>query len=57
MENHLFNDPRVLWAIEGAIPNSGKLPFNKQEADMVKGGMKEWKFQVMAWINGGMKCE
>ncbi len=57
MENHLFNDPRVLWGIEGATPNSGKLPFAKQEADLVKGGMDEWRYQVMAWINGGMKCE
>ena len=57
MENHLFNDPRVLWGIEGATPNSGKLPFKKQEANLVKGGMEEWKTQVMAWVNGGMKCE
>jgi len=57
MENHLFNDPRVLWGIEGATPNSGKLPFTKQEVDLVKGGMEEWKAQVLAWINGGMKCE
>ena len=57
LENHLFNDPRVLWAIEGATPNSGKLPFKKQEVDLVKGGIEEWKTQVMAWINGGMKCE
>jgi hypothetical protein len=57
MEKHLFNDPRVLWAIEGATPNSGKLPFKKQEANLVKGGMEEWKTQVMAWVNGGMKCE
>lgn len=57
MEKHLFEDPRVLWGIEGALPNSGKLPFNKQEADLVKGGMEEWKAQVTAWIKGGMKCE
>ena len=57
MKHHLFEDPRVLWGIEGATPNSGKLPFKKQEADLVKGGMAEWENQVMAWINGGMKCE
>ena len=57
MKHHLFEDPRVLWGIEGATPNSGKLPFRKQEADLVKGGMEEWKTQVMAWIDGGMKCE
>jgi hypothetical protein len=57
LETHLLTDPRVLWGIEGATPKSGTLPFNKKEADMVKGGMDEWKEHVMAWINGGMKCE
>ena len=57
IEHHLFKDPRVLWGIEGATPNSGKLPFKKMEADLVKGGMEEWETQVKAWIDGGMKCE
>lgn len=57
MEHHLLTDPRVLWGIEGATPESGNLPFKKKETDMVKGGMDEWKKQVMAWIEGGMKCE
>ena len=57
MEKHLFEDPRVLWGIEGGLPNSGKLPFKKEETDLVKGGMKEWKTQVKAWIEGGMKCD
>jgi len=56
-ETHLFTDPRVLWGIEGATPKSGNLPFNKKEVNLVKGGLEEWKEQVMAWINGGMKCE
>ena len=56
MKKHLFEDPRVLWGIEGGLPNSGKLPFGKQETDLVKGGMKEWMHQVTAWIDGGMKC-
>ena len=57
LEKHLFTDPRVLWGIEGATPKSGNLPFNKKEGNMVKGGLEEWKAQVMEWINGGMKCE
>ena len=57
MKKHLFEDPRVLWGIEGGLPNSGKLPFKKQEVDLVKGGMEEWKAQVTAWIDGGMKCD
>lgn len=57
LETHLFTDPRVLWGIEGATPKSGNLPFNKKEASLVKGGLEEWKEQVMVWINGGMKCE
>jgi hypothetical protein len=57
MEKHLFEDPRVLWGIEGATPKSGQLPGGKKEADLVKGGMALWKEQVKAWIQGGMKCE
>ncbi len=57
MEKHLFEDPRVLWGIEGATPKSGALPGGKKETDLVKGGMDTWKSQVAAWIQGGMKCE
>lgn len=57
LEHHLLEDPRVLWGIEGATPESGKLPFRKKQTDLVEGGMDEWKKEVMAWINGGMKCE
>lgn len=57
LQNHLLTDPRVLWGIEGATPKSGSLPFDGKEENMVKGGFDEWKTQVMAWINGGMKCE
>ena len=57
LEHHLLEDPRVLWGIEGATPESGNLPFKKKETDMVEGGLDEWKKEVMAWIEGGMKCE
>ena len=57
LEHHLLEDPRVLWGIEGATPESGHLPFKKRETDMVEGGLDEWKKQVTAWIKGGMKCE
>jgi hypothetical protein len=57
LEKHLLEDPRVLWGIEGGTPKSGALPFKKKERDMVIGGLEEWESQVMAWINGGMKCE
>jgi hypothetical protein len=57
MKKHLFEDPRVLWGIEGAIPGSGKLPSGKVETDLVKGGMERWKAEVTTWIDGGMKCE
>jgi hypothetical protein len=57
LETHLLTDPRVLWGIEGAMEESGNLPFKKKEAGIVKGGMAEWEEQVMAWIKGGMKCE
>ncbi len=56
LETHLFTDPRVLWGIAGATPNSGRLPEEKKEKDLVKGGLKKWKKQVKAWIKGGMKC-
>lgn len=57
IEEHLFEDPRVLWAIEGATPHSGFLPSDKRQTDLVKGGMNLWKEQVTAWIDGGMKCQ
>jgi len=57
IEHHLFEDPRVLWGIEDATPNSGKLPADKKEKDLVKEGLAKWKDQVRAWIQGGMKCQ
>ncbi len=57
LEKHLFEDPRVLWGIEGATPKSGQLPEGQREKDLVKGGLVEWKAQVLAWIKGGMRCE
>ncbi len=57
MELHLFEDPRVLWGIEEATPNSGMLPGGEKEKDLVKEGLTKWKDQVRAWIRGGMKCQ
>ena len=57
LEKHLLENPRVLWGIKGATPKSGNLPYNKKETDLVMGGLEEWKYQVMAWIKGGMKCK
>lgn len=31
IEKHLFEDPRVLWGIKGATPNSSNLPEDKKE--------------------------
>lgn len=57
MELHLFEDPRVLWGIEGATPKSGTLPGGVIEKDLVKEGLPKWKHEVRAWIQGGMKCQ
>ena len=57
LEKHLLEDPRVLWSIDGATPNSGMLPGGKKDDDLVKGGLQEWTEQVRAWVAGGMKCE
>lgn len=57
MEHHLFEDPRVLWGIEGATPRSGMLPGDEKEKDLIKDGLPKWKDQVRAWIQGGMKCQ
>ena len=57
LELHLFEDPRVLWGIEGATPKSGILPGGAKEKDLVKEGLPKWKSQVRAWIDGGMKCQ
>jgi len=57
LEKHLFEDPRVLWGIDGATPKSGALPGGKKEEDLVKGGMAKWRTEVTAWIEGGMQCQ
>lgn len=57
LEIHLFEDPRVLWGIEGASPNSGMLPGGKKEQQLVKEGLTKWKDQVRVWIQSGMKCQ
>jgi len=57
LELHLFEDPRVLWGIEGATPKSGMLPGGAKENDLVKEGLPKWKDQVRAWIQEGMKCQ
>jgi hypothetical protein len=57
MQSHLFTDPRVLWGIAGATLRSGRLPEGGVTTDLIKGGMDEWRKQVLAWISGGMKCE
>ena len=57
MELHLFEDPRVLWGIEGAAPKSGQLPGGELEKELVKGGLTEWKAQDKAWVAGGMSCK
>lgn len=57
IEKHLLEDPRILWAIEGALPSSGMLPEDKMEKDLVKGGLAQWQEQVRDWIVGGLKCD
>lgn len=57
LELHLFEDPRVLWGIEGATPKSGMLPGGVKEKNLVKEGLPKWKDHVSAWIQGGMKCQ
>jgi len=57
MTAHLFESPRVLWGIAGATPKSGTLPKGKSEHDLIQGGIKQWKKEVNAWIQGGMTCD
>jgi hypothetical protein len=57
LERHLFDDPRILWAIEGATPNSGQLPNGEKEKNLVKEGLSKWKKQISGWIKEGMKCQ
>jgi len=56
LRKHLFEDPRVLWGIEGATPLSGMLPNGKLEPDLIKGGLPLWKKQVEEWLEHGMQC-
>ena len=57
MLKHLLEDPRVLWGIEGATPNSGNLPKGGKQEDLVKVGFEKWEQEVRAWVEGGMVCE
>lgn len=57
LTEHLLESPRVLWGIAGATPKSGRLPNEKIEQDLIQGGMKQWKKEVNAWIQGGMRCD
>ncbi|MGK5086588.1 hypothetical protein WDW86_03450 [Bdellovibrionota bacterium FG-2] len=56
LTQHLLGSPRVLWGIADATPNSGRLPEGKVENDLVTGGLEQWKEEVDAWVQGGMKC-
>jgi hypothetical protein len=50
LRHHLLRDVRVLWAID-----SGMTPGGQRER--IPGGIEEWRRDVQAWIDAGMRCD
>lgn len=48
--DHLVNDARIHWALEGGMTPMGQFP-------TVPGGYKAWLKDVEAWARDGMLCE
>ncbi|MBL6992195.1 MAG: hypothetical protein ISR65_20590 [Bacteriovoracaceae bacterium] len=54
---HVFGSPRVKWGIEGATPQSGRLPEELMSGELLQGGFEKLKAEVQAWVEGGMICK
>lgn len=48
--DHLVNDRRIHWALEGGMTPMGQFP-------TVPGGYSAWLADVQAWARDGMRCE
>lgn len=47
---HLLTDGRIHWALDSGMTPAGRHP-------TVDGGSAVWHQKVLAWVEGGMRCE
>ncbi len=47
---HLLTDGRIHWALDSGMTPAGRHP-------TVDGGSAAWRQEVLAWVEGGMRCE
>lgn len=47
---HLLTDGRIHWALDSGMTPAGR-------RSTVDGGSTVWHRQVLAWVEGGMRCE
>lgn len=50
LAHHLLTDGRILWALESGMTPAGQRP-------PVPGGYAEFKRDIEAWVQDGMRCE
>ncbi len=50
LREHLLSDGRIHWALDSGMTPGGQRP-------TVVGGSAAWQRDVLAWIEGGMRCE
>ena len=50
LREHLMHDGRIHWALDSGMTPAGRYP-------TVEGGSMAWRQKVLAWVEGGMRCE
>lgn len=50
LRHHLLHDARVLWAITNGVTPAG-------QRERIPGGIEEWRRDVQAWYDAGMRCD
>jgi len=50
LREHLLYDGRIHWALDSGLTPAGRYP-------TVAGGSTAWRQVVLAWVEGGMRCE
>lgn len=50
LREHLLHDGRIHWALDSGMTPAGRYP-------TVEGGSTAWHQEVLAWVEGGMRCE
>ncbi|MCS6787582.1 MAG: hypothetical protein NZ524_11185 [Thiobacillaceae bacterium] len=50
LRDHLLDDLRIRWALESGMTPLGRFP-------TIEGGYAAWREDVLAWLEGGMRCD